>query len=260
MSTTNVITTTSSRALAGKVALITGGTTGIGLATARLFHEEGAQVVITGANADRLAAARRDLPDGVLVVRADARSLEDAERLAKEIGTKFGGLDLLFLNAGVARFAPIEAFDEAFYDDIMDVNVKGLVFTLQKVLPLLRPGASVLVNTSVVSGKGVANASVYSASKGALSALVRSLAVELAPRGVRVNAISPGPIATPIYDKLGMGADAVASFQADMTEKVPLRRFGAADEVARTALFLGSAAASYVTGTEISVDGGVAIS
>jgi NAD(P)-dependent dehydrogenase (short-subunit alcohol dehydrogenase family) len=257
------MTTTSkpqSRSLEGKVALVTGGTTGIGLATARLFHDEGARVVITGANADRLATARRELSDDVVVVRADARSIADADRLADEIATRFGGLDLVFLNAGVGRFAPLDAIDEGFYEEVMGVNVKGVVFTLQKVLPLLRPGASVLVNTSVAAEKGFANMSVYAASKGALSALVRALAVELAPRGVRVNAVSPGPIVTPIYDKLGLPAEEVASFQASMTAKVPLGRLGAADEVARTALFLVSPAASYVTGAEIKVDGGVAIS
>ena len=242
--------------LTGKTALITGGTTGIGLATARLFLAEGARVALTGQSADNLALAKQALPQA-LVLRADARKVADAERVADEIQKAFGHLDVLFLNAGVARFAPLEAFDEAFYDDLMNTNVKGVVFALQKLAPLLRKGSSVLVNTSVVSQRGVANASVYSATKGALGALVRSLASELAPRGIRVNSVSPGPITTPIYGKLGMPADALSGFQTTMTGKVPLARFGEAEEVARAALFLASSASSFVTGTEVAVDGGL---
>lgn len=243
--------------LEGKIALVTGGTTGIGLATARVFRDAGARVVVTGNNPDTLQAARKALPEDVVVLRADARSIDDAARVAEEIRSRFGGLDVAFLNAGVAQFAPLEAVDERQYDTMFDVNVKGVLFTLQKVLPLFRTGASVLVNTSIVAQKGVPNASVYSATKGAVAALVRALAAELAPRGVRVNAISPGPIETPIYDKFGMPKEALAAFQADMASKVPLQRWGGAEEVARTALFLASPAASYITGTELPVDGGV---
>jgi NAD(P)-dependent dehydrogenase (short-subunit alcohol dehydrogenase family) len=246
--------------LASKVALVTGGTTGIGLATAIAFRDAGAKIVVTGTNPDTLARARDRLGPDALVVRADARSVADATRLAAQIEERFGGLDVAFLNAGIADFRPLEAVDEALYDDMMDINVKGVVFTVQKVLPLLRPGASVLINTSVVAVKGTANASVYSASKGALASLVRALAIELAPRKIRVNAISPGPIVTPIFDKSNLPPEAKAAFAATLTAKIPLARFGDAEEVARTALFLASPAATFVTGAEIAVDGGLAAS
>lgn len=250
----------SSSLLAGKVVLITGGSTGIGLASALLFQREGARVIITGQNADNLTAARAALGESAVVLKADSRIVADHARVADEIRTRFGGLDVAFLNAGVARFAPIEGGDEAFYDDLMAVNVKGVVFGVQALSPLLRTGASVIVTTSVVANKGIPNASIYSATKGAVLALVRSLAVELAPRNIRVNSLSPGPIDTPIYGKLGLPPEAVAGFRASMTAQVPLRRFGTGDEVAQAALFLAGPGASYVTGIELVVDGGFSIS
>jgi NAD(P)-dependent dehydrogenase (short-subunit alcohol dehydrogenase family) len=251
------MSTTQSQSLLGKIALITGGTTGIGLAAALLFQREGAQVVITGQNPDNLSSARKALGDRAVVLRADARVIADHDRVADEIRTRFGGLDVAFLNAGVARFAPIEAGDEAFYDDLMNTNVKGVVFGIKALSPLLRTGASIIVTTSVVDAKGVANAGIYSATKGAIAALVRALAVELAPRGIRVNSLSPGPIETPIYGKLGFPAEALDGFRASMTAQVPLRRFGTSDEVARAALFLAGPNAAYVNGVELPVDGGL---
>jgi NAD(P)-dependent dehydrogenase (short-subunit alcohol dehydrogenase family) len=240
------------------VALITGGTTGIGLAAARHLHGLGFAVVVTGRNPDTLAEAARALPDDVVVIRADARSVSDAEQLAAELTRRFGKLDVVFLNAGVAHFAPLESFDEAFFTEHFDINVKGALFTLQKVLPLLVRGSSVILTSSVVAEKGLANASVYSATKAAVNSLVRSLSVELAPRGIRVNGISPGPIETPIMAKLGMPAEALDGFKQTMTARVPLARFGSDDEVARTVGFLATPASSFVTGAQLAVDGGMA--
>jgi NAD(P)-dependent dehydrogenase (short-subunit alcohol dehydrogenase family) len=240
----------------GKFALVTGGTTGIGRATAELLHAAGARVAITGQNPDSLAAAARELPSDVLVLRSDARSLTEAA----EVQRRFGKLDVLFLNAGVAQLAPFEAVDEAFYQEHMDVNVKGVVFTLQKLLPLLGQGASVIVNTSVADQRGTPGLSIYSATKGAVAALVRALAVELAPRGVRVNSVCPATILTPIQQKFGLPADVAQATAEKYAARIPLGRFGAAAEVARAVLFLASPSASYITGTELLVDGGLAIS
>lgn len=243
----------------GKTALITGGTTGIGRATAELLHAAGARVLITGQNPDTLAAAERELPPEVAVLRADARSVADAALLAQEVARRFGKLDVLFLNAGVAQLAAFEATDEAFYDEHMNVNVKGVVFTLQKLLPLLSQGASVIVNTSVADQRGAPGLSIYSASKGAVAALVRTLAVELAPRGVRVNSVSPATILTPIQQKFGLPPDVAEATALKYTSRIPLARFGAAEEVARTVMFLASSASSYVTGVELQVDGGLSV-
>jgi NAD(P)-dependent dehydrogenase (short-subunit alcohol dehydrogenase family) len=243
----------------GKNVLITGGTTGIGRATAELLHGVGARVAITGQNAETLSAARRELPADVLVLKSDTRSLADATLLAGEIERSFGKLDVLFLNAGIAQLAPFEAVTEAFYEEHMDVNVKGVVFTLQKLLPLLAAGASVIVNTSVADQKGTPGLSIYAATKGAVAALVRTLAVELASRGIRVNSVSPATILTPIQGKFGLPPEVAAATAKAYTERIPLGRFGAADEVAKVVRFLASPAASYITGAEIAVDGGLSI-
>jgi len=251
---------TENTGVSGRVALVTGGTTGIGRASAELLHRQGARVVVTGQNADTLSAARRDLPTEIAVLQADARSLADAERLASEVQQRFGKLDILFLNAGIAQLAPIEAVTESFYEEHMNVNVKGVVFTLQKLLPLLGSGASVIVNTSVADRLGAPMMSIYSATKGAVAALVRSLAVELAPRGIRVNSVCPATILTPIQAKFGLPPDVAAASAKHYIARIPQGRFGNADEVANAVLFLASPAASYITGVELPVDGGLAIS
>ena len=245
--------------LDGKVALVTGGTTGIGRAAAELLHRAGARVVVTGRDPATLERARRELGPEYSIVRADARSVADAEHLARTIRESFGGLDVAFLNAGIARLAPFEAVDESFYVEHLDTNLKGVFFTLQKVLPLLRAGSSVIVNTSVAALKAAPHLSVYAAAKGAVSALVRTLSVELAPRGIRVNAIAPAAIRTPIQAKFGLPPDVTENVQREYTGKIPLGRYGEAREVAELALFLAGPGASYINGTEIAVDGGLLV-
>ncbi|MBZ6211352.1 SDR family oxidoreductase [Streptomyces olivaceus] len=228
-------------------ALITGGTSGIGRATAELLHSRGHRVMVTGSGGH----AGAELPGDIVTVRADARSLPDINRAVDEARSRFGTLDLLFLNAGVSRPGPVESIDEAAFDDLFDINVKGNYFTLQKALPLLREGSCVVFTVGAGEGIGAA----VTAAKGALLPLVRSLALELAPRRIRVNAVSPGLIDTPAYGKLGVSREMIESWGAD----VPLGRAGAAADVAEAVAFLASGAAGYITGENLAVSGGLGV-
>ena len=243
--------------LSGKTAVITGGNSGIGLATARLFIREGAKVVIIGRDSKTLDAARQELGDKVIAIKADVSSLEQLGAVAKEVEAKLGKIDILFANAGIAEFTPMDQVDETFFDKTFDINVKGVFFTTQKFAPLMRDNGAVLFTTSVVNKKGWPGTSVYSASKAAVRSLARTMAAELQPRKIRVNAISPGPIETPIYGRMGMSPEAVKQLADGVLLQTPMHRFGSADEVAKVALFLASDQSSYLTGTEISVDGGL---
>lgn len=244
--------------LEGKIALITGGTTGIGLATAKLFQKEGAQVIITGRSAGTLAEAQQELGPKARVIQSDTGKLGDITKLIADIRAQFGRIDILFANAGVAKFAPLEEADEKFFDEQFNINVKGLYFTVQSALPLIPEGGAILLNASVAGRKAFPGASVYSATKAAVRSFGRTLAAELAPRGIRVNTISPGPIATPIQGKLGLAPEAAQQFEQSVTQTVGLKRFGQADEVASVAVFLASKDSSYMVGTELLVDGGLA--
>jgi|SRR5215470_4316006 len=243
--------------LAGKVAVVTGGNSGIGLATAKRFRAEGAQVVISGRDQKTLDQAVRTIGDGVVAVRADVSKLNDLDKLYKTVSEKFGNIDVLFANAGIAKFAPVTESGEALFDEQFDVNVKGVYFTIQKALPLLSDGASVIINSSVVSETGSANISVYAATKAAVRSFARTLTAELVDRGIRVNVVSPGPIVTPIFDRTGLPKEAVDAFAQQVVAKVPMKRFGQPEEVANTVLFLATPESSYITGVDINVDGGM---
>lgn len=236
--------------LTNKHILITGGTTGIGLATAKLFAAEGARLTVTGTNPVTLEAARRELADSARVVAADAG---DGAAYAA-LGTPFDGV---FLNAGIAKFAPITDFDEATLDEVLRVNVKGPFLAIKHLAPLMTRGGSIVVTTSINNQLGMPGSAMYAASKAAARSLVRVAAVELAARGIRVNAVSPGPIETPLYGKLGLSAEALQGFAKELPTKIPLGRFGTSDEVARAALFLIGDDSSFMTGEEIVLDGGM---
>jgi NAD(P)-dependent dehydrogenase (short-subunit alcohol dehydrogenase family) len=244
--------------LKNKIALITGGTTGIGLATAKRFAAEGAEVIVTGRNPDTLEAAREELNGSVKVVESDAADERKVAQLFEIIGRKHGRLDILFLNAGIARFAPLAEASLSDFDEMWAVNVRGLWLALKYALPILSEGAAVIVNASIAGSKGFEGSTAYAATKAALRSLVRTAARELAGRNVRVNAISPGPIETPIFGKLGLPPEAFDAFRSDTISHIPLGRFGSADEVASAAAFLASHDASFITGAELAVDGGLA--
>lgn len=242
--------------LDGKIALITGGSTGIGLASAVLFQQEGAQVIVTGRNKDAIAAAQQELGPGALAIVSDTCKLTDIASLMDRIRQKFGRLDIVFANAGIARFQPFGEIQEADFDEHFAVNVKGLYFTVQAALPLIPSGGSILLTASVVSKKGFAGTSVYSATKAAVRSFGRTLATELAPRGIRVNTLSPGPVTTPLFGKMGLSEAAVDQMQQNMAQGVALKRMGKVEEIARAALFLVSDDASLVVGAELFADGG----
>jgi len=243
--------------LQNKIAVITGGSTGIGLATAERFIEEGAQVVITGRNQKALDAAVNELGDRATGIHGDVANLEDLDRLFAHIQKQFGRVDVLFANAGIAPFVPFEAVTEEHFDHLFSINVRGLFFTVQKALPLLSEGASVILNASVVAQSGLANTSVYSATKAAVRSLGRTLAAELSPRGIRVNVVSPGLIETPLVGKLGLSKDELEAFGGKIVQQTPLGRIGKPKEIAATAAFLASDDASYFTGADLVADGGM---
>ena len=243
--------------LSNKVVLITGGTTGIGLAAAKLFAAEGARVTVTGTNPKSLAAARAELAGVAEVVASDAGSSADIAALAQRFAAAGSGVDVLFLNAGVAKFGPITELSEAAFDDSFRINVRGPWLTLKHFAPLMRRGGSIVFNSSVNNQLGMPGSSVYAATKAAVRSLVRVAASEFAEAGVRVNAVSPGPIETPLYGKLGMSAEVVQGFATSLVARIPLKRFGTPEEVAKAALFLAGDDSSFMTGEEIVLDGGM---
>ena len=243
--------------LQGKVAVVTGGNSGIGLAIAREFAEQGADVVVFGRNAETLDEAVRSIGNGTLGVQGDVTRLDDLDRLYQETVARFGKIDILVANAGIARPAPLDLTDEALFDLTSDINFKGAFFTVQKAVPHLNDGASIILVTSAGNVKGLPNFSVYVATKAAVRSLARSFSAELLPRGIRVNALSPGPIETPIFGRMGLPEEAMDGIAAKMTEMLPIKRFGKPEEMVKAALFLASSDSSYVVGSELVADGGM---
>ena len=244
--------------LEGKTALITGGNSGIGLATAKRFVSEGAYVFITGRREPELAAAVKEIGSNVTAVQGDVSNLGDLDRLFAQIRREKGKLDVVFANAGVAKYAALGTITEEFFDSIFDINVKGVLFTVQKALPLLSDGASIILNASVVGSKGFASNSVYSATKAAVRSFARTLTTDLKDRRIRVNAVSPGATDTPGLNGLLASSETGQQRLKMISSTVPLGRLGTPDEIAKAVVFLASDDSSYITGAELFVDGGFA--
>lgn len=244
--------------LNNKVAVITGGNSGIGLATAQEFIREGAKVIIVGRDRDGVNEAVKSLGNGAIGIQGDVSNLGDLDRLYATVSDRVGKIDIIVVNAGVAPFRPVEQVDEAHFDKIIDVNVKGAYFTVQKALPLLNEGASIVLVASSATELGLPGTSVYSASKAALRSFSRTLSAELVGRGIRVNTVSPGPVETPLFGKTELPPEAIEEAGETILSKVPMKRMAQSEEIAKTILFLASSDSSYVLGAELFVDGGMA--
>jgi NAD(P)-dependent dehydrogenase (short-subunit alcohol dehydrogenase family) len=244
--------------LDGKIALITGGNSGIGLATAKHFVSEGACVFITGRSRSKLDSAVKEIGSNVTAIQGDIAKLQDLDRLFAQIQREKGRLDIVFANAGVFEYAPLGSIGEEHFDSIFDTNVKGLLFTVQKALPLLPDGASIVLNASIVGSKGLSSNSVYSASKAAVRSFARTWTTDLKARRIRVNVVSPGPIDTDALRELYSSSETGRQRMQNIANIVPMGRLGTADEIAKAVLFLASGDSSYVTGIELFVDGGTA--
>jgi NAD(P)-dependent dehydrogenase (short-subunit alcohol dehydrogenase family) len=244
--------------LKGKVAVITGGNSGIGLATAQLFAAEGAHVFITGRRQSELDKAAKQIGENVTAVQGDVSNLADLDRLYSIVKEHKGRIDILFANAGGGEFAPLGQITEEHFDNMFNRNVKGLLFTVQKALPLFQDGGSIILNASIAGSKGIEAFSVYCATKAAVRSFARTWTVDLKDRKIRVNAISPGPIDTPAINGLAATEEEVEQFKTAMVAAVPLGRIGKSDEIAKAALFLATDDSSFITGAELFVDGGMA--
>ena len=245
------------RSLEGRTAVITGGNSGIGLATAKEFRQLGARVIILGRNADSVAEAVETVGGETLGVRADVSRVADLDRAFAEIREKVGRVDILFANAGIGRFLPVSETAEEMFDEITDTNFKGVFFTIHRALPLIPDGGSIVLTSTVAVHFGMPGASIYAAGKAALNSLAKTLAIELADRRIRINVISPGPISTPIFGKMGMDKETLDQVAAGILAGVPLKRFGTSEEIAKSVAFLASDEAAFITGQELVADGGM---
>ncbi|WP_426399737.1 SDR family oxidoreductase [Ralstonia sp. R-29] len=241
----------------GKTVLVTGGNSGIGLAAAQAFAKEGARVVITGRDAAALETTRATLGASALAIRNETGTVAAARELTRQLQEADVRLDAVFINAGMAKLAPFPEIDEALWDATFNANVKGAYFQIQALLPLLNKGTSIVLNGSINAHIGMPNSSVYAASKAALISLAKTLSGELLGSGIRVNVVSPGPVTTPLYGKLGMDADTLAATAAHIQSQVPLGRFGRSEEIASTVLHLSAPESAFIVGTEIIADGGM---
>lgn len=241
----------------GKKVLVTGGNSGMGLETAKEFIREGAEVFITGRNKESLTAAVKELGPKAKMAVSDSGNLKEIAILADTIKKEFGHLDAAFINAGIANFVPLAELTEKHFDDTFNTNVKGPLFLVQQIAPLFKNGGSIILNGSVVAQKGFPNATVYSATKAAIVNLAKTLSTDLLSQNIRVNSLSPGPIDTPIFGRMGGTVEETKQTQAHMATMVPLKRLGRVDEIAKTVLFLASDDSSFILGSDISVDGGV---
>ncbi|MFS4459158.1 SDR family oxidoreductase [Bdellovibrio sp. HCB2-146] len=242
---------------AGKTILVTGGNSGIGFATAKRIVSEGGKVIITGRDPQTLKQAQMELGPNAEAIQADVSRLSEIDSMYAQIKNKYGHIDGLFANAGIAKFNPVEAVSEAEYDQLFDVNVKGVFFTMQKAIPLLSKGSSVVVNASVAGSTGSATSTVYSATKAAVRSMARTFSGACLEKGIRFNVVSPGPIETPIWNRPGtIPGEAVAQTKQAVAEKVPLKRYGTVDEVTGPIVFLLSNESTYILGAELFVDGG----
>jgi NAD(P)-dependent dehydrogenase (short-subunit alcohol dehydrogenase family) len=241
--------------LSGKTAVITGGNSGIGYATAAKFKANGANVIITGRSAKKVQAAAKEL--GVKGIVADVADLSALDDLARQVKSEFGQLDILFVNAGIFAPAPVGQNTEEMFDTQMGINFKGAVFTIEKLLPILKDGASIINLSSINAYTGMRNTSIYAASKAAMNSYTRTAATELAPRNIRINSVNPGPVSTPIYGKVDMPEADLNDFAAAMQNRIPLKRFGQPEDIANLVAFLASDDASFITGSEYNIDGGM---
>jgi len=246
-----------SQRFTGNVAVVTGGNSGIGLAAAKAYVREGAQVAVTGRSDATLKLAQKELGPDALVIKADMSRVAEISSAMDQIRKRFGRVDALFVNAGIGRFAPFEEVTEEFFDETMATNLKGVFFTVQKAAPLLSKGAGVVLNASINAHMGMPGSTVYGASKAAVVNLAKTLSADLLQRGVRVNVVSPGPIATPIFSRMGMPEEQTRQMKEWITSQVPLKRFGHPDEIAAAVLYLTSRESAFVLGTELVVDGGM---